>query len=89
MSFYGSHAEAKACIAEVEVSENTHSSSGSKILAGHNHPHAGEGNAYHDKPSGETLMPGRLRAGIKTPLTRTDTLTRKYASTGSGGESGS
>ena len=86
MSYFGSVADAEAEIAKIEMSENTRSSSGSKIYAGHNHPHAGESNAHNDKPSGETLMPGRLRAGIKTPKTRTDTLTRKYASTGTGGE---
>lgn len=80
MSFYGSHAEAKAIIAEVEVSENTHSCQGSKILAGYDHP---GGATSGVKPASETLMPGRLRAGINKPRTRTDKLTRKYASTAS------
>lgn len=78
MSYYGSIAEAKSTIASIELSENTHSSSGSKILAGHSGPGGAAGGT---KPAGENLQPGRLRAGINKPLTRTDTLTRKYAST--------
>lgn len=81
MSFLGSHAEAKAIISNIEESENTHSSVGSPILSGSSGP---GGAAAGTKPASETLMPGRLRAGIKKPITRTDTLTRKYASTGSG-----
>jgi len=76
MSYFGSHSDAKACIAGVELSENTRSNTGSAILAGYNTP---GGAANVAKPSGETLMPGRLRAGIKKPKTRTDSLTRKYA----------
>jgi hypothetical protein len=81
MSFFGSHAEAKAVIAEIELSENTRSNTGSAILHGHSTP---GGAANSAKPHAENLMPGRLRAGIKTPKTRTDTLTRHYGSTGSG-----
>ena len=77
MSFYGSHAEAVSIIHQIEESENTHSSSGSKILAGYDHP---GGATSGTKPASETLMPGRLRAGIRTPKTRTDKLTRRYAS---------
>lgn len=85
MSFYGSHAEAKAIISEIECSENTHSSSGSKILEGYSHP---GGATTGVKPASEVLMVGRLRAGINTPRTRTDKLERKYASTGTTGDAG-
>ena len=74
MSYHGSCADAKAAIASVELSENTRSNSGSKILAGSSTP----GGAASNKAAHETLQPGRLRAGIKTPRTRTDSLTRKY-----------
>lgn len=76
MSFFGTHSEAVAHIQMVEESENTHSSMGSKILKGYSHP-GGATNGH--VPATETLMPGRLRKGIKTPRTRTDSLTRKYA----------
>jgi hypothetical protein len=79
MSFLGSHAEAKSVIAGIELSENTRSNTGSAILAGYNHP---GGAAQSAKPSGETLMPGRLRAGIKKPRTSTDTLRRKLLGAG-------
>lgn len=80
MSFLGSHQDAKNIIAGIELSENTRSSAGSMILKGHDNP---GGAASGTTPAKETLMPGRLRKGIKTPKTRTDSLTRKYASTGS------
>lgn len=83
MSFYGSHSEAKSIIAEIEVSENTRSAKGSAILHGHSMP---GGAAHAAKPHSETLMPGRLRAGINKPRTRTDTLVRHYGSTGSGAQ---
>lgn len=83
MSYLGSCADAVSTIHTIEESENTHSSMGSKILSGSSTP---GGAANSAKPAKETLMVGRLRAGIKTPITRTDSLTRKYASTGSGGE---
>jgi hypothetical protein len=83
MSYYGTHGEAKALISEIELSENTHSSSGSPILHGRSTP---GGAADVAKPHAETLMVGRLRAGIKTPKTRTDSLTRHYGSTGSGAQ---
>lgn len=86
MSFLGSKSEARAIIAEIELSENTHSNSGSAILKGYSTP---GGAANSAKPSGETLMPGRLRAGIKKPRTRTDSLTRSYGSTGSNVATGS
>lgn len=76
MSYFGSHSDAKACIAEVELSENTHSSSGSPVRDGASGP---GGAAAKAKPAGETQQVGRLRAGINTPKTRTDKLTRKYA----------
>jgi hypothetical protein len=82
MSYLGSCADVKREIAEIECSENTHSSSGSKIYAGHSHP--GGATNMDDKAANEVLMTGRLRAGIKTPRTRTDKLERKYASTGTG-----
>jgi len=82
MSYYGRKSDAKADIESVEVSEYSRSNSGSPILHGSSKP---GGAADMAKPSGETLMPGRLRAGIATPKTRTDTLTRSYGSTGSQG----
>jgi len=78
MSFFGLISDAHACIEHVELSENTHSNTGSPILHGRSTP---GGAADSAKPSGEVLQPGRLRAGIKTPRTRTDTLTRLYAAT--------
>jgi hypothetical protein len=80
MSYFGTLAENKATVAMIEESENTHSNVGSKILAGSDTP---GGAASGTKPGAETQVVGRLRAGIKTPKTRTDSLTRKYASTGS------
>lgn len=82
MSYPCTLADNKAAVASIEVSENTRSSSGSKILAGYDSP---GGAASGTKPAVEVQMVGRLRAGIKTPKTRTDKLTRKYASTASGG----
>lgn len=76
MSYFGSRADVKATISEIELSENTHSNTGSAIRDGYSGP---GGAASQAKPAGETLMPGRLRAGIKKPKTRTDSLTRKYA----------
>lgn len=76
MSYFGSCADVKATISAIELSENTHSNTGSPILAGRSTP---GGAADAAKPHSETLMPGRLRAGIKKPKTRTDSLTRKYA----------
>ncbi len=81
MSYYGSCADVKATIAAIEESENTHSNVGSNTLHGSSTP---GGAANSDVPSHETWVVGRLRKGIKTPRTRTDTLTRKYGSTGSG-----
>jgi hypothetical protein len=80
MSFHGTKGEARGIIGEIELS-NTHGSGGtSPILHGASSP---GGAANHAKPSGETQIVGRLRAGIKTPRTRTDSLTRKYAASGS------
>lgn len=77
MSFHGTMSDAKGNIASVELSENTRTSSGtSPILKGASSP---GGAASKAKPAGETLQVGRLRAGIKTPKTATDTLRRKYA----------
>lgn len=83
MSFYGLKEDAKSAIHDVELSNDIgHSKGGasSSILKGHDSP---GGAAMHAKLSGETQMVGRLRQGIKTPKTRTDTLTRKYAASGS------
>lgn len=73
MSFYGTHSDAKAIVHEVEVSENTHSNTGSPILNGRTSP---GGAADHAKPSGETMSQHRTKL-----RTRTDTLQRSYAST--------
>lgn len=81
MSYSGSKADACAAIASVELSENSHTSSGtSPILKGASGP---GGIAATTKPGGEVLTAGRLRAGIKPDKVRTGSLTRKYASTGS------
>jgi hypothetical protein len=80
MSFCLSRSEAQKIIAEIELSEYSRSNAGSMILKGYSTP---GGAADGAKPAKETLMPGRLRAGINKPRTRTDSLTRKYASTGS------
>jgi len=75
MSYYGTCADVKATIAAIEESENTHSNTGSPILHGSSMP----GGAANGKaPSGATMMPKRTKMH-----TRTDTLTRKYAATGS------
>lgn len=74
MSFYGSVSDAKAAIAAVELSENTRSNTGSKILNGHSSP---GGIANSAKPSGETMS--QKRTSLRTS---TSTLRRKYASTG-------
>lgn len=68
MSFYGSHGEAKSIIASIELSENTHSNSGSKILSGHGSP---GGAAEKAKPAGETMSQKRTK--LKTA---TDSLVR-------------
>lgn len=75
MSFYGSFSEAKSIISNIEVSENTHSASGSKILNGSSGP---GGAASGIKPAGETMS--QKRTSLRTS---TSTLRRKYASTGS------
>lgn len=80
MSFHGSKSDAQAAIASVELSENTRTSSGtSPILNGASGP---GGAAAGTKPGGQTQVVGRLRAGINKPLTRTDSLTRKYVASG-------
>lgn len=77
MSYFGSISDARSAIASVESSENTHTSSGtSPILNGASGP---GGAASKAKPAGEVQEVGRLRKGIKTPKTRTDSLTRHYA----------
>jgi hypothetical protein len=74
MSYNGSMSDAKAAIASVELSENSRTSSGtSPILKGASGP---GGAAASAKPAGETQIVGRLRAGIKTPKTKTDSLRR-------------
>lgn len=81
MSFLGSLSEARGNIHEVEVSNDVgHSKGGasSPILNGASGP---GGAASGTTPAGETQIVGRLRKGIKTPRTRTDSLTRLYAAT--------
>lgn len=80
MSFLGSKGEARSIISEIELSPTTGASGTSPILRGASSP---GGAANSAKPAGETQQVGRLRAGIKTPRTRTDSLTRKYAASGS------
>ena len=80
MSFLGSKSEARAIIGEIELSPTTGASGTSPILSGSSSP---GGAANKSKLAGETQIVGRLRAGIKTPRTRTDSLTRKYAASGS------
>lgn len=75
MSFYGSHSEAKSIIASIEVSENSRSCSGSKILKGHSSP---GGAAEGHPPASETMSQKRTKL-----RTATDSLRRKYASTAS------
>lgn len=75
MSFCGSKSDAKACIADIELSENTRSNTGSKILSGSSSP---GGAANSAKPSGETMS--QKRTSLRTA---TSSLRRKYASTGS------
>jgi hypothetical protein len=83
MSYMGTKHDVQACIAEIEESENTHSNRGSAILHGYS---TEQGGPKNEVPAKETLHVGRLRKGIKTPRTRTDTLTRHYGSTGSGAQ---
>jgi len=78
MSFSQTKEYARSIISEIELSENSHSNTGSAILHGYNTP---GGAAMSAKPANETQMVGRLRAGIKTPRTRTETLTRLYGAT--------
>lgn len=80
MSFLGSKSEARAIISEIELSRTHGSDSTSPILHGSSSP---GGAAHGTKPAGETQHVGRLRAGINKPRTRTDSLTRKYAASGS------
>lgn len=70
MSFAQSYAEAKSCINKVEV---TPSISTSPVREGSDSP----GGAANGNKANTTHTVGRLRAGIKTPKTRTDKLTRK------------
>lgn len=72
MSYLGSCADAVATIHSLEESENTHSSKGSPILHGLDHP-GGAASSGASVPAGENLMPGRLRKGIKTPRVRKGT----------------
>lgn len=81
MSFAQPFSEARSIIRNIEQDESQGSGNTSPILSGASTP---GGAAEKAKPSGEVLQPGRLRAGIKTPRTRTDSLTRKYAASGGG-----
>lgn len=76
MSYPGTIADVKSTIAAIELSENTHSSTGSNILHGSSTP---GGAANSAKPAGETMSQKRTKL-----RTATDTLRRSYASTGSG-----
>jgi hypothetical protein len=79
MSYPCSKADARAAISEIELS-HTHGSDGtSPILHGASSP---GGAAHMAKPAHEVQIVGRLRAGIKKPKTRTDSLTRHYAASG-------
>ena len=70
MSFFGSMSDAKnANGVELSVDQPT-----SPVLNGASSP---GGATSGTKPAGQTQVVGRLRQGIKTPLTRTDSLTRK------------
>ncbi len=71
MSYPCSRADAIATIREVELSENTRSNSGSKILKGSSSP---GGAANSAKPSGETMS--QKRTNLRTS---TSSLRRKYA----------
>lgn len=74
MGYFGNMSDAKANIREVEVTDSSGlRSATSPVEAGSEH------NGVENVPAKETLHVGRLRAGIKTPRTRTDKLTRKYA----------
>lgn len=79
MSFLGSKSEARAIIADIELSPTTGAGGTSRIRDGVSTP---GGAAAMAKPAHETQEVGRLRAGIKSPRTRTDSLTRKYAASG-------
>jgi len=79
MSFLGSKSEARSIISEIELSHTHGADNTSPILKGASSP---GGAANSAKPAGETQRVGRLRAGINTPRTRTDSLTRKYAASG-------
>lgn len=77
MSFSRSKEEAHAIIHSIEESPTTGHGMTSQILRGHDTP---GGAANVAKPAHETQQVGRLRAGIRTPKTRTDKLTRRYGS---------
>lgn len=81
MSFCLSKGEAVSIIHDVEVSNDIgHSKGGasSPIFRGASSP---GGATAGTTPAGEVQQVGRLRKGIKTPKTRTDSLTRLYAAT--------
>jgi hypothetical protein len=80
MSFSGTKAEARAIFTDIEHDSSLGSAGTSPILHGASGP---GGAASKAKPAGEVQQVGRLRAGINKPRTRTDTLTRKYAASGS------
>lgn len=78
MSFHGSKGDARAIISDIEVSDTHGAGNTSPILRGASSP-GGAASSRASVPAGETQQVGRLRKGIKTPKTRTDSLTRKYA----------
>lgn len=79
MSFLGSKSDARAIISEIELSPTTGAEGTSKIRDGVSSP---GGAAAHARNASETQIVGRLRHGIKSPRTATDSLRRKYAASG-------
>lgn len=81
MSFARSKEEAVSIIRDIEMSNDIGNVKGkgtSPIFRGASSP---GGATEGTKPASETQVVGRLRQGIKTPKTRTDSLTRNYGST--------
>lgn len=75
MSYHGNLSDAREAIHSVESSHDIgHSKGKPSSKAGKGHTSPGPSNT----PAGETQHVGRLRQGVKTPKTRTGTLTRKY-----------
>jgi hypothetical protein len=75
MSYPGLYDSVMKDIVNIEVSATHGHANTSPIRDGASTP---GGAANLAKPAHETQMVGRLRAGIRTPRTRTDKLTRRY-----------